>query len=637
MKPKDQHARHAKRHSTPILMVCMALAGACAGVVGPSLAEARTITANLKSERAVVGGTAGCTLREAITAMNLRSSVNGCLGGDGNADTIYLLPGTYNVHVASSADTMTISKGFTISGSGADVESASSSGGEATIIAPDGSPLAGDLFLVTSTTPFTITGVKIRDFTGGHVFRVSLSGRLSVTYSSIEHSGDAMGSAGVIWNSGALTMSGVDIYQCYGWLSGGLYNEGSAYVENSSFVGNDGGRAGAIQNAWAGSVANIYNTTFGRNHGATGTAILNKEGASMLLHSCTLRQNRTTFVTGALRNSSGTVKIKNTFIGSNMNGNGGLDTKANCDGTITSLGYNYLGSLEDPCVVASPQPTDTSAGTEGMIEDTTTGPNAAYPFRRGGLTRVYVPRSNSTAVTYIPQSECLATDQRGLTRQDGSYCEIGAANRGLAQLVVGNAASPATEDVGMAAMLGDLGLDVYYHDDDWQAFDPNPGITVGIISTSVSDAVIGTKYRATPMGFVINKVSALDNMAMVATNGYGVFQNVEPIAIQPTSDSFALKVGSTAATKINFSGGGGWGTPAGSATTYVSYTFNGRPAVFRFTPGAAAAGGFTMPGGRISFPGWPTFFTGNGTTSGATPVGKNLFYEAVFWASRNRN
>jgi len=130
---------------------------------------------------------------------------------------------------------------------------------------------------------------------------------------------------------------------------------------------------------------------------------------------------------------------------------------------------------------------------------------------------------------------------------------------------------------------------------------------------------------------VINKVSALDNMSMVASNAYGTFNTGQAVTVPVAIDYFHLLIGNAGANSIN-NGGGGWGTPSGSPTTLVTYNFNNKPAIFRFTPGSTVAGGFVLPGGRISFPGWPTFFTGSGSTAG-----KNMFFEAVFWASRNRH
>ena len=284
--------------------------------------------------------------------------------------------------------------------------------------------------------------------------------------------------------------------------------------------------------------------------------------------------------------------------------------------------------MTNRCQPVVTQLTDVFGGTEGMAS------SGNFPVRQGGITRIYVPQPGSTAIAKIPESECSSTNQRGLGRKDGSNSGgIEAVNRAHATLdIVGNASAPAAEDVQMASWLQGLGFDIYYHDDSSPAANFfNVGLTIGIISTSVSDITVGTKYRDAPVGMVINKISALDNMEMVAASAYGTFTTAQPVTVATASDYFHLKIGSAGANNIN-NGGGGWGTPAGSSsTTYVTYNFNSKPAIFRFTPGSAADGGYVLPGGRIAFPGWPSFFTGSGY-----PAGKNMFFEAVFWASRNR-
>jgi hypothetical protein len=613
-------ARHPARHGAPRLLVCAAAtAGLLAWVVTPATAEARTITADQFLERQDIGGTAGCTLREAIQAINLRTNVNGCLAGDGNNDTIKLVQAAaYDVRLAVAADTLTITRPLTIAGSGVDA---------ASIIRPKSGAGHVTLFVITSPGTVTIQGVIIRDIPA-NALTVNSGASARLFFSWILDSGTSAPStpnSGAVRNDGALTVSGVEFSGCRGWLSGGLFNTGSVYIEDSSFVGGDASRTGALVSQGSAAWAYVVNTTFGKNLGNNQpSAISNFGGGTMELNGVTVFNNRSAVSSAALYNESpGTFKIKTTFISSNTNNGTG---NPNCSGPITSLGYNYLG-VSNRCQPVVTQLTDVWGGTEGMAA-TGTG----FPVRQGGLTRVYVPQPGGMAVAQVPESECLASDQRGLGRKDGSNCEIGAVNRAHATLVVGNASAPAAEDVQMASWLQALGFDIYFHDDSSPAAQFfNIGLTIGIISTTVSDTTVGTKYKDAPTGFVVNKISALDNMEMVATNAYGTFTTGQAVTVPVATDYFHLLIGNAGATSIN-NGGGGWGTPAGTAsTTYVTYNFNSKPAIFRFNPGAAADGGYVLPGGRIAFPGWPSFFTGSGTT-----VGKNMFFEAVFWASRNR-
>ena len=110
LEPGHQRGRRAPR----LLTQAATSLGLFASLVVCASAEARTITADRASERDIVGGTAGCTLREAIKAINQRINVNGCLAGDGSNDTINLLAGTtYLVHLATTADSLTISRPVT--------------------------------------------------------------------------------------------------------------------------------------------------------------------------------------------------------------------------------------------------------------------------------------------------------------------------------------------------------------------------------------------------------------------------------------------------------------------------------------------------------------------------------------------
>lgn len=611
--------RPARLGALPLLAYTAALAGVCAVTVTPAIAEARTITADVFIEREDAGGTTGCTLREAIRAINVRTNVNGCLAGDGVNDTIKLVQGAaYDVRLAAVADALTISRPLTIAGSGVDASS---------IIRPKNGVGNADLFVINSAGTVTIQGVILRDITGAHAVVIKPGASARLFYSWILNSGSSL-NEGALWNDGGgLTLSSVEFSGCRGWQSGAIFNTGSVFIERSTFVGNNGARVGALHNYGASAWASVTDSTFGKNvAGNQATAIANVLGGTMELRGVTVLNNAndlgSSSAVSALRNDSpGTFKIQNTFISSNTNTAG--TGSPNCTGPIMSLGYNYLG-LTKPCPVVA-QPTDVSGGTEGMTS------NGGFPVRQGGVTRVYVPQTGSIAVAKIPESECTQTDQRGLGRKDGSHCEIGAVNRAHATLIVGNATTLASADTQMAAWLQGLGFDVYYHDDSWAAADlSNIGLTIAIVSTTVDDATVGTKYRDAPTGVVVNKISALDNMAMVATNALGTFPNAEAVTVPVASDYFHLAIGNAGANSIN-NGGGGWGTPAGTASTYVTYNVNGKPAVFRMNRGVAAAGGYVLPGGRISFPGWNTFFTGSGTTAG-----KNMFFEAVFWASRNR-
>jgi hypothetical protein len=569
-------------------------------------AEARTITVDLFNERAA-GQVGQCTLREAVAAVNANTAIQGCKGPDGKPDIIHLLPGTYTVRLTSIGDTLTLARAVSIEGNGFERTTLTTSGG--------GFPM-----FAGNTSGITLRGIKFGNLRGEAV-NVTATGVVSLYDSHIVSSGVSSSGSGVILNRGSMVVSGVEISRCSGWNAGAITNLGWLYIDNSSVLESDSSRNGAIVNDGPLASLYVYNTTLSKNTaGQHATALSNTLAGKTELTAVTIVDNKkregTPGKVPAIRNTGGTLKIKNSLIARN------ISEGAPCSGSITSLGYNYLGETEDRCTTANAEATDTSGGG---------GVHLSALQRVGGLSRVLVPLNvnGNPILRYIPANQCGFADQRGLRRADfGAACEIGAVNRGHATLVVGNAATPATEDTNQKTMLETAGFDTLLVDDNSSAPVLNgSGRSLAIISTTVNDTTIGAKYKSSPIGIVVNRAAVLDNMGMVPTNAYGTFPTARDVAVPFDGEYFHHKIGNFPS-RIN-EGGGGWGTPESTATWMVYYVENTQPAVFRYGKGVQGTGGFVMPAGRISFPGAPSFFNGS-----ATADGKEIFLEAVMWASR---
>jgi hypothetical protein len=113
--------------------------------------------------------------------------------------------------------------------------------------------------------------------------------------------------------------------------------------------------------------------------------------------------------------------------------------RSDCYGTITSKGYNLIGTTIDPtgydtCTVKA-KPTD-QVGTMPPID-----PLLTPLGRHGGPTQTALPRSASPVIDAIPVGAlasdgvtplCPAsgtTDQRGVARPRGPACDIGSVER----------------------------------------------------------------------------------------------------------------------------------------------------------------------------------------------------------------
>jgi hypothetical protein len=576
---------------------------------GATNAEARTIAVDLFGERAP-GQVGQCTLRDAVQAVNFNTAVQGCPGPDGDFDTILLLPGTYTVTLTTTAGTLTLSRPVNIEGNGFETTTITTSAGGQSV----------PLFKVTAQS-VTLRGLRFYNVKGGEPLQVAPTGIASFYDSHIVESGQGLNGAGCIYNRGSLVISNVEISKCTGWSAGAILNQSWLYMDSSSVLESDSSRNGAVLTEGALASSYIYNSTLAKNVAPQhATALTNSLNGSTELTAVTIVDNgrKSQFAANVpvLRNTSGTLKIKNSLIFRNDTG----ATPA-CSGSITSLGYNFRGEPLQACATANTVATDKTGNP----------PDLAALKRVGGITRVMVPLKIGTnpVLGHIPANQCGFSDQRGLRRVNfGSSCDIGAVNRGLAKLVIDNPAAPKAEDQKMVEWLNAAGLDTSYLDDNSAA--PtfgNPGESLVVVSTTVDDATVGTKYKSAPIGVVVNKVSALDNMNMVAPGALGVFNSQKTVAVPFNGENFHHKIGNFP--DLLNAGGGGWGTPVSTASWMVYYMYNTQPCVFRYGQGVTAYDGFVMPAGRISFPGWPSLFTSTGTADG-----KETFYEVVMWASR---
>jgi hypothetical protein len=574
-------------------------------------AEARTIIVDLVGER-VPGQVGQCSLREAVQAVNLNTSVQACPGPDGQPDVIQLNPATYTVTLATASSSLSLNRSVTIEGNGFEATTiTTSSGGQSVAL------------FKANTTGITFRGIKFYAVKGGEPIYVSSTGSVGFYDSHIVESGNSFNGNGCVYNQGAMTIQNVEISKCASWTTGAILNTGTLYMEATSVLESDASRNGAINNEGSTAKLFMYNSTIAKNIAPQhASALTNGSGSTAELMGVTIMDNTARIGVAseipAIRNLGGTLKLKSSIVSRNRRAPA---AHTPCSGTITSQGYNYLGETTEICAVTPAQSSDKTGSF----------PELFALKRVGGITRVMVPKSTfgNPILKMVSPDGCLSSDQRGLRRVNaGSNCEAGAANRGLAIIVIDNPSAPKTEDTKMVEWLADAGFDTFYLDDSNPApFLGNPGETLAIISTTVDDATIGTKYKSTGIGVVVNKISALDNMGMVAANAYGTFSSTRFVAVQVNGERFQHKIGNFA-TLLN-NGGGGWGTPAGTATWLVYYTENAKPCVFRYGKGVTGSGGFVFPAGRIAFPGWPSLFTGSGTADA-----KETFYEAVMWASR---
>jgi T5SS/PEP-CTERM-associated repeat protein len=251
---------------------------------------------------------------------------------------------------------------------------------------------------------------------GGGIFNF-LSGTITLTSSSV--SGNRASNGGGIFNRGGivtLSNSTVSANRATNGLGGGLvnYTDTILIVTNSTVSGNSATSVGGgILNQFS-SFMTVTNSTISGNSASSGGGIHNFGGLT-LVNSTVSRNSATSFGGGLFNFSLGGVVLTSSIIAQQ-------DQGANCynepGGNITSQGYNL--------------------DSDGTCNLTATGdiPNGVADLQplavnAPGTTATHALGPNSQARDAIPNETngcgtAITTDQRGVTRPQGTNCDIGA-------------------------------------------------------------------------------------------------------------------------------------------------------------------------------------------------------------------
>jgi predicted outer membrane repeat protein len=198
---------------------------------------------------------------------------------------------------------------------------------------------------------------------------------------------------------------------------GAICNDGTLEVNRSTFSGNsvsgNGNNGGAIRNGSTGT-ATVSNSTFsGNSAGGGGGGISNVQG-TLEVRNSTLSGNGAfgtdQFAGGGIGNVFGGVTLKNTIVANSTSGGDCFNF-----GILTDGGYNLVE--DGSCLTAA-----TSLSGDPLL-----GPLA----NNGGPTQTMPLQDGSPAIDAIPDGTngCgtdITQDQRGVSRPQGSACDIGA-------------------------------------------------------------------------------------------------------------------------------------------------------------------------------------------------------------------
>lgn len=320
-----------------------------------------------------------------------------------------------------------------------------------TSLADDGSP--GTLRSVLSTASagdtvtFNVTGTIT--LTQG---QLEISKNLTISgpgASTLNISGNDLSRVFYVDPAISVAVSGVTI--SHGHLNGveggggGIYNSGNLNLADVAVSNNSAGYAGYGGGLYTapGSSTNLTRTTISGNYAQNyGGAMFIQNNSWVYIKNSTIFANsaydagiawilgslsliNTTVANNTANNSPtfiGYVYLKNTILSKNTGG-----FSRNCRGYELSLGHNL--SDDDSCAPFLTQ--------VGDLNNTAAGLDPKGLQNNGGLTQTVALLPGSAAVDAIPLSPnnyCtdrdgitpVSTDQRGVTRPQGSACDIGA-------------------------------------------------------------------------------------------------------------------------------------------------------------------------------------------------------------------
>jgi predicted outer membrane repeat protein len=397
-----------------------------AGAYKPTNGTDRAATFQLKDGVALYGGFSGAeTAREQRNFTTNVTILSGDLNGNDNSNVAYDEPtrADNSYAVVTGANNATLD-GFAITAGngneGGGMSNSSSSPTVTNVIFSNNSAREGGGMSNSSSNPtltnVTFSGNSAEDYGGGmYNFDHSNSTLANVTFSA----NSAMNGGGlanrlsdptltnITFSGNSVTRFGGGMYNAgmysgdrpiltnvtfrgnsAAWNGGGMFNDegGQPVLTNVTFSGNSATRSGGGMTTGDHSSATLTYVTFKDNSAGTGGGIDNRWYGDLQVSNAIFWGNTATYYDAQINrgDGTGTTSVSNSVV------QGGCPNGISCTNIITA--DPMLGTLGD----------------------------------YGGLTQTIPLLTGSSAIDTGNDATCPATDQRGITRPQGAYCDIGA-------------------------------------------------------------------------------------------------------------------------------------------------------------------------------------------------------------------
>jgi hypothetical protein len=248
------------------------------------------------------------------------------------------------------------------------------------------------------------------------VFRISDDASAVINNLRISNGNTAFSGGGISNDGDSLTLTNSTVSgNSANGAGGGIYNSGNALTLSRTTVSGNtsGGAGGGIRNVGQSDLT-LTNSTLSDNSASTNGGGISNGGMMTLTNSTLTRNDAGTEGGGVANISPGSSILGNTIVANNLVGIGpGPDAV----GSYTSQSKNFIGDTSGAVFVGS-------AVLSG-------NPRLGPLDNNGGSTNTHALLSGSPAIDRGSNTNCPATDQRGVTRpRDGdgngtARCDIG--------------------------------------------------------------------------------------------------------------------------------------------------------------------------------------------------------------------
>ncbi|MBK9928209.1 MAG: hypothetical protein IPP66_23320 [Anaerolineales bacterium] len=239
-----------------------------------------------------------------------------------------------------------------------------------------------------------------------------------------------------LWNSSPLLTNVIFIHNKASGGGGGMYSQdGNSTLYNVVFENNEADIGGGLLTS--SDYSTLMNVTFGKNKANfAGGGMFNSHGSPMLANVTFSGNSATHHGGGMVTDYYNAPMLNNVTFANNTAGYqaGGISITNVSEAIITNAIFWNNSAPDGPEIyIRNSAPTISNSIVEGGCPTGITcnnvinaNPKLDILTNNGGLTKTQALLTGSPAIDAGDDATCAATDQRGVTRPQGSHCDIGA-------------------------------------------------------------------------------------------------------------------------------------------------------------------------------------------------------------------